>query len=86
MYRTKKEKKLQTQEKIIRMLEEENDCLKEQLELCNPEHVREILQAAQRSRKEYAALMAELTALRNEYSALLEDMKKDRTQLIRNCR
>lgn len=83
MYRTKKDKKIQTQERMIKRLEEENECLKEQLELCNPEHVKNRLLLAQQSHGEYSKLVMELNELREEYRRLLQDMKRDKERMIR---
>lgn len=86
MYLTKKDKKIQIQQKIIERLEEENECLKEQLELCNPEHVNKTIAMAESSHDEYMNLIEELNELKEEYAGLIKDMKKDKKKLIRNCR
>lgn len=83
MYRTKKDKKIQTQERMIQRLEEENECLREQLELCDPEHIKNRLLLAQQSHEDYTKLVMELNELRGEYRRLLQDMKQDKEELIR---
>lgn len=86
MYFTKKDRKIQVQQKIIDRLEEENECLKEQLTSCNPKHVTDALSLAAKSREEYLGLIQELTHLKKEYLALICEMQKDKAQLKRDCR
>lgn len=86
MYLTKKDKQIQTQQRIIDRLEEENECLKEQLELCSPKHVNDTLLLAAQSREEYTRLIDELLHLKEEYMALIRSMKRDKELLKRECR
>lgn len=86
MYLTKKDKKIQIQQKIIERLEEENECLKEQLELCNPEHVNKTIAMAESSHDEYMNLIEELNELKEEYQEMIKVMKKDKRKLLKMCR
>ena len=64
VYFNSKDKKIQTQEKLIEKLKDENKCLREQIEKLNPADVENKIALAE--------------SYRNEYLELNEGMKKDR--------
>ncbi len=86
MYLTKKERKIHTQQKLIENLKEENQYLKEQLELYNPEKVKNKIALAEKSYKEYIKLTDELKELKSQYQKLLRDISEDKWKLKRRCK
>lgn len=86
MYLTKKDRKIQMQQKIIDRLEEENECLKEQMEQYDPKHMIEQIDLIRQAHGEYVGLTEELNGLREEYQELLRQMRKDKVKLKKNCR
>ncbi len=86
MYLTKKERKLQLQEKIIGKLREENDCLREQLEKYNPQIMEEKFQLADKSYKEYKKLILELEELKLEYQCLIRDIKTNNHKFLKESK
>lgn len=86
MYLTKKDRKIQTQQKIIARLEEENECLKEQLTQNDPKHISGQMSLMKQAHDEYVHLVDELNGLKDEYQKLIMQMGKDKIRLKRNCR
>lgn len=86
MYLTKKDKKIQMQQMIIERLEEENGCLKEQLEQYDPKHMAEQMDLMKQAHDEYVGITEELNVLKMEYQKLMKQMRKDKATLKRNCR
>lgn len=84
MYQTKKDWKIQAQQKTINRLMEENEYLKERLRMCDPDNVKEKLLLAEQSREEYTQLIGELHGLRKEYQELIRKMGKDRAKFKRS--
>ena len=78
VYFNSKDKKIQTQEKLIEKLKDENKCLREQIEKLNPADVENKIALAESYRNEYMGLIKQLKELRVEYLELNEGMKKDR--------
>lgn len=67
-------RKLEIMEREISRLQEENNLLKEAFASCSPAHVRKQLAQAEENYKEYAALIQELSGLRQEYQRLNQEL------------
>jgi hypothetical protein len=77
MYQTKTDRKMQTQQRIIEHLQEENEYLKEQLKLCDSQNVQNKIMMAKNSYAEYQKLIDELQNLKKEYQTLIMEIKKE---------
>ncbi len=77
MYQTKTDRKMQTQQRIIEHLQEENEYLKEQLKLCDSQNVQNKIMLAKNSYAEYQKLIDELQNLKKEYQTLIMEIKKE---------
>lgn len=77
MHQTKTERKIQTQQRIIEHLQEENEYLKEQLKLCDPQNVQNKIMLAQNSYAEYKKLIDELLEQKKEYQTLIMEIRKE---------
>ncbi len=77
MYQTKTDRKMQTQQRIIEHLQEENEYLKEQLKLCDSQNVQNKIMMAKNSYAEYQKLIDELQKLKKEYQTLIMEIKKE---------
>ena len=77
------ERKKETREsKIIDKLIKENQELREQLKSLNPE----MIELAKKSYNEYTALIKELDGLKQEYQKLLNEMERDKEELLKACK
>lgn len=79
MFERKKESR---ESKIIDKLIKENQELREQLKSLNPE----MIELAKKSYNEYNALIKELDGLKQEYQKLLNDMERDKEELLKACK
>lgn len=77
MYQTKTDRKIQTQQRIIEHLQEENEYLKEQLKLCDSQNVQNKIMLAEHSYAEYQKLIDELQEQKKEYQTLIMEIKKE---------
>ena len=68
---------MQTQQRIIEHLQEENEYLKEQLKLCDSQNVQNKIMMAKNSYAEYQKLIDELQKLKKEYQTLIMEIKKE---------
>lgn len=68
---------MQTQQRIIEHLQEENEYLKEQLKLCDSQNVQNKIMMAKNSYAEYQKLIDELQNLKKEYQTLIMEIKKE---------
>lgn len=68
---------MQTQQRIIEHLQEENEYLKEQLKLCDSQNVQNKIMLAKNSYAEYQKLIDELQNLKKEYQTLIMEIKKE---------
>lgn len=84
IYLNKKDRIIQRQEYMIEKLKEENECLKEQIALCDTESVSEKIDLAKRSYEKYMELIKELESLKVEYMELIENVKKDKRRMIKH--
>ena len=75
-YLSSKDKKLSIQKDIIEKLQDENQCLKEQLKLYNVEKYKEKMKELDECYKRYSELSKELEGYKSEYLQLLSDMKR----------
>ena len=75
-YLSNKDKKLSMQKDIIEKLQDENQCLKEQLKLYNVEKYKEKMKELDECYKRYSELSKELEGYKSEYLQLLSDMKR----------
>lgn len=77
IYFNKKDRLIQRQKYMINRLQEENECLREQLELCDMDSVNEKINLAKESYKRYMGLIKELEELKHEYIELIGDIRRD---------
>lgn len=83
IYLNKKDRIIQRQEYMIEKLKEENECLKEQIALCDTESVSEKIDLAKKSYEQYMGLIRELEDLKCEYVDLIVEVKKDKMRGLR---
>lgn len=86
MYLTRKDRKIQVQKKEIERLTEENELLKEQLALYEPDSVNKKVMLAERAYEKYMELSEEMYELKQEYMNLINEVIADREKLKRRCR
>lgn len=83
IYFNKKDRLIQKQKYMIERLKEENECLREQLELCDVESVNEKINLAKKSYEQYMGLIKELEDLKCEYVELVGEVRKDERRLFK---
>lgn len=83
IYFNKKDRLIQRQEFMIEKLKEENECLREQVALCDTESVNEKINLARQSYEKYMGLIKELEDLKCEYISLIEEVKNDKRRARR---
>ena len=86
MYLTKKDRKIQTQQKTIERLTEENECLKEQLESLSHRAMENRIKLAEQAYQEYTERITELNGLKQEYLELIHEMRVDKLELKKRCK
>lgn len=86
MYSTNKDRKIQTQQGIIQRLEEENRCLREQLEAYGDKGIGHKMELAGQAYREYMGLATELEGLKQEYLGLIRDIAAEKQELKKRCR
>lgn len=86
MYLTNKDRKIQTQQNIINRLEEENKCLKEQLEACSEKKMSEKIKLAEQTYQEYKAMLEEVSEMRDGYVELIEELSEMKEEMKKGCR
>ncbi len=86
MYLANKDRKIQTQQSIIQRLEEENRCLREQLEAYGNKNMQRKMELAGQAYKEYMGLAAELDEMKQEYAGLIEDIVAEKRELKKRCK
>ncbi len=86
MYLTKKDRKIQTQQREIERLTEENELLKKQLALYETDSIDKKIMLAEQAYEEYMSLSEELSELKQEYIDLVNEIIEDREKLKRRCR
>ena len=86
MYLTNKDRKIQTQQSIIQRLEEENRCLREQLEAYGNKNMQRKMELAGQAYKEYMGLAAELDEMKQEYVELIKEMTEMKEKMKRKCK
>lgn len=77
IYLNKKDRIIQKQEYMINKLKEENECLREQLEIYDTDNVYEKIKLSKDSYKHYMKLIKELEELKCEYDKLIIDVRKN---------
>lgn len=83
---TRKDRKIQTQQNIIKCLEEENRILKEKLETYDPEKAIKRMEAAEELYQEYKSMLGEVREMREGYTALIEEMVRMKEEMKRKCK
>ena len=83
IYFNKKDRTIQRQEFIIERLKEENECLREQVTLCDTESVNEKINLARQSYEKYMKLIENLEKLKSEYISLIEEVRNDKRRIRR---
>lgn len=86
MRRTSKDRKIKTQQGIINRLEEENKCLREQLEAYSDRKMDEKIKLAEQAYQEYTNLIEELNEMKQEYVELIEQMVEMKEDMKKRCR
>lgn len=76
MYLNKNEKKIQTQKRIIEKLQEENECLKEQLTKYERKNTEQTDTLILETYEEYQMLIKELYELKFKYQQLIRETGK----------
>lgn len=86
MYLANKDRKIQTQQSIIQRLEEENRCLREQLEAYGNKNMQRKMELAGQAYKEYMGLASELDEMKQEYAGLIKDIVAEKRELKKRCK